>query len=201
MAAFKWTEKRRQAARMMGDGKTWREIQEAVGISEYGLASWNRRPEFRSYVEKIKAACLERAKDLAVAQVGRRIELQQDIVNRLVATMEERGATAPSDVPGAKTGLLARDFKQVGKDTIKEVWRVDRALLQELREYQELVARELQQRCKERIGGDSDASLEDAALRAAEASDDWKPDEAPPEAPAGTGEPGGVSGEGEEGSA
>jgi hypothetical protein len=197
---WKWTDRRRQAARMIGDGRTWREVCKEFSISEQTVAVWNRQPEFRKYVERIKAACLERAKDLAVAQVGRRIELQQDIVNRLVATMEERGAAAPSDVPGAKTGVLARDFKQVGAN-VKEVWRVDRALLQELREYQELVARELQQRCKERIGGDSDASLEDAALRAAEASDDWKPDEAPPEAPAGTGEPGGVSGEGEEGSA
>lgn len=55
------------------------------------------------------------------------------------------------NVPGGKTGLLAVDYKLLGSGptaTIKTIYKVDAALLYELRQHEELIAEELGQRVK-----------------------------------------------------
>jgi|GEM_PF-1697597 len=147
---FAWTRASEEAARLLAEGeRTFLEVAKAVGVHRNTLALWRQHPEFAGRVEGLVAECREQARWLAVGNVLRRVDrLNRDWI-RLQRVVDARAAD-PSmrDVPGGPTGLLVRETKGVGTGEhfrLVETYRVDAALLRELREIEAQAARELGQ--------------------------------------------------------
>ena len=90
-------------------------IAREVGVGRRTLERWKSRPDFAQHVAliRIETAAALKAKGIAIRE--NRIANHQDLHDRLVRIIEERGADpAYKDVPGWTTGLLVHDVKNVG---------------------------------------------------------------------------------------
>ena len=79
-----------------------------------------------------------------LAGCNARVQILQNRADLLRKIIAERAASAEfADAPGGTTGLLVKDYK--GKDSCTPVYRVDTALLAELRAIEKQAAQELGQ--------------------------------------------------------
>ena len=81
---------------------------------------------------------------LEISSRNARVQALQDRWDRLRRVITERAAAPEfADVPGGSTGLLCVTY--VGKDADRPVYRVDTAILAELRSHERQAAEELEQ--------------------------------------------------------
>ena len=142
---FTWTIAREKAAALLADGElTDREIAAQVGVDRPTLWRWRQHPDFAGRVrETVEKAGEEMARH-AIARKVRRMRAYDERWRELQRVIAERAA-APEmqSVPGGKTGLLTRTVKLIGSgENAREVaeYRVDTALLKELRELEQQAA-------------------------------------------------------------
>jgi hypothetical protein len=142
---FEWTAAKERAASMLADGEpTDAQIAGEIGVDAWTLWSWKRRPEFAARVRQIVEQAGEEMAHLAIAKKLGRMRAYDERWRELQRVIAERAA-APEmqSVPGGKTGLLTRTVKLIGSgENAREVaeYRVDTALLKELRELEQQAA-------------------------------------------------------------
>lgn len=119
------------------------DIAERVGVTIKTLNYWKSKPEFQRRVESHGDSLRMHNLDILIADKRQRlIRLNRDW-QKLQSVVESRAKAVVESgirVPGADTGLLI----QVGK-----VWKVDRELLDSVRELEEAAAVEMGHRAKE----------------------------------------------------
>jgi hypothetical protein len=144
------------------------EVARLAGVSRQAINEYRRRHLSKALgiAAKLQSIELEQPKDVT-AQLARTAEIAKDVAgalpilavrenrinamqdrhNRLNLVMEERAADMAT-VPGGKSGLLTRQYKQVGNgDTAKvvEEYKLDTGLLSGFLEHERAVAEELGQ--------------------------------------------------------
>jgi Terminase small subunit len=115
-----------------------------------------KHPKISERIQELKAIHGEMAKRAHVAQGIRnplaRVSALEDRWSRMLNVINERAADPEMQtVPGGKSGLLCMTYKQLGSGvhaTVVREFKVDTALLCELREHEQQAAEELGQRSK-----------------------------------------------------
>lgn len=140
--------KARAAVLVAEDDLTDEQIAEAVGITRRTLTNWKRQPEFAAevggHVGAIQAGMLR----LAIAKKYKRLKVLDDLHGKALAVVEERAERMDGEAPGAGTGLLTHQVKQIGAGRDAQVvdeYAVDVALIKEIRALEEQAAKELGQ--------------------------------------------------------
>lgn len=145
LLSWEWTKMREQAAMLLAEGdKTVGEIAKICGVSYSGIEKWMTMPEFKArvaqHVETYSASIMKRGIALKHQRVHA-LNFRHGLMNKVI---EERGKElAKSPVAGGGTGLLVRELKGIGKGKdfeIVEEYKVDTALLREMRETERQVA-------------------------------------------------------------
>lgn len=150
MAISRWREESETAAQLVAQDKfTNTEIAKQIGVTRQTLDNWKVKPEFQAMVAGYQDKFRKVVRSRGVAVVEKRVDLFNDLWNRLQAVIAER-AEAPvmQDAPGGKTGLLVHSLKGLGGgDSFQVVdeFTLDTGLLKELRELSKHVAQELGQ--------------------------------------------------------
>lgn len=150
MTAWSWTRQRERAAALAADDAlTDEQIAGRLSVSAATLARWKRAPEFACRVAQHVEAFRAAVTGQGVADKVKRIRALQLRWERLHQVIEERAQAAqPGDAPGAGTGLLVKQVRQLGHGAgsrLVEEWTVDAGLLRELREVEKQAAIELWQ--------------------------------------------------------
>ena len=145
---FEWDGVRDRAATDIAEG-TFRvsEIADRCGVAPATVNAWRKHPDFIARVDEIQAEMREAVKHLGIARVEVRVAAQNERWLAARQVIAER-AGAGYDAPGASTGLLAKDVKQIGggEDAqLVEIYAVDTGLLKEIRELEKHAAQELGQ--------------------------------------------------------
>jgi len=145
---FRWTGKREQAALLVAqDGKSDEQIATTLGITDRTLDRWKLAPEFRARVASLVADMREAVRQRGIAEKRNRLDLYEDIKDRLVQVVAERAADPTmADVPGGRTGMLVRGYKAIGSGEnaqVREEYAVDGVLARELRDYAKQAAIEV----------------------------------------------------------
>jgi hypothetical protein len=146
------------------------QVAEQAGVTRWTLWAWRQRPEFCRLVAERTEYHQTEVLSYGIAVRHVRIRTYNQIWDRLHRIIEERAASAPVDVPGARTGLLTRRLRSIGEGAraqLVEDWQFDAAVLRELRALGELAAKELGQ-WGERSEGDVPREVEASALTTAE---------------------------------
>ena len=164
-----------RAARLAFEGRlTEAAIAREVGIGLRTYARWKALPEFRAIIEQHRAAARQVEIQHTIADRQKRVGLLERRRRMLQEGFEriirERGGEM-AGVPGGASGLLARQFKQIGsgKDVEKvEEYKIDPGILaisQELRELERQAAIELGQWQADQSGeGEDGFTLTDIAV-------------------------------------
>jgi hypothetical protein len=147
---WEWTEQREKAAFLTSGGRlTQSELASECDVHVETIKKWGRSPEFQRRVdEHLEAVRLAILKTGIGNPVNRARRLTRDWL-KAQKVIEARELSANSSVPGDDTGLLCSSDKVIGQgENAREVteYRVDVALLKELREMEEAAAREFGQR-------------------------------------------------------
>lgn len=145
---FGWTKPREEAAILLAENNLSDEaIAQRAGVTRRTLANWKLHPEFSArvgdHVGQIQVGMLR----LAIAKKHKRLETLDAMHDKLLRVIDERAAEQ-LNAPGADTGLVVRQIKQVGagRDAqIVEEFAVDTGTLRELRALEEQAAKELGQ--------------------------------------------------------
>lgn len=150
MDAFIWTGQSEDAAQLLADGRlTQQEIAGRIGVDRKTLWNWRQHPEFAARVEEHLAAFRDEVRRRGLAMRERRVGALNDRWNRMQRVLEARADDKElQEVPGGTTGLVVKDVKGVGKGEnfqLIDIYRVDTALLKELREHEKQAAQELGQ--------------------------------------------------------
>jgi hypothetical protein len=144
------------------------EVARIAGVSRQAVNEYRRRhlSKALNIAQKLQAAELHRPQDVT-AQLARTAQITKDVAgvlpilavrenrinamqerhDRMRMVMEER-AVDMATVPGGKSGLLTRQYKQVGSGEtarVVEEYKLDTGLLGEFREHERAVAEELGQ--------------------------------------------------------
>lgn len=163
MADQALTTRQEKAALELALGRrTDKEIAALLGISEDTLHRWGRRSEFADRVEDLRAAFARAVEGQGIADRRARVQKLQDMLDRMERIVAGRADDMPL-VPGGSSGLLVRQFKQVGKDSYREEYPFDAALVREMRAVLQQAAQELGQ-WTERRQVDLKVSELDAAI-------------------------------------
>jgi hypothetical protein len=129
------------------DELTNEQIAERVGVARYSLDRWKLAPEFRSRVASLVADMREAVRQRGIADKRNRLDLYEDIKDRLRQVVAERAADPTmADVPGGRTGMLVRGYKSIGSGESAqrvEEYTVDGVLAKELRDYAKQAAIEV----------------------------------------------------------
>ena len=147
-AVYKCSPKTRAAILVAEDVLTDEQISAELGITRRTLANWKKRKDFAAdvggHVGAIQAGMLR----LTIAKKHKRLKTLDDLHTKALAVIEARAAAMAGAAPGADTGLLTHQYKQVGTGrgsaTVSE-YTVDVALMREIRSLQEQAAKELGQ--------------------------------------------------------
>jgi hypothetical protein len=148
MAQF-WNRKRERAALQVAeDALTDAAIAEQAGVSKQTLENWKLRPDFRARVQEHVAAFAEAVRAEGIANHKNRVAALNDRWRKMQTVIDARAEAHDGQAPGAGTGLLVRQEKQIGagERAVHVVeWRVDDGLLSELRQHEKQAAQELGQ--------------------------------------------------------
>lgn len=158
------SQKKLQAALLLAQGRlTIDHIAEQVGKSPRTIDEWKQLPEMRREIHRHHEAWAQELKEFGIGDQRRRLRDLQDLYDRLWVVIGRRAQSkAMRRAAGGDTGLVCREvkkFEQVaeqvpGKDGKPETvlknkavvkFRVDTALIDELREIQKQAAIELGQ--------------------------------------------------------
>jgi hypothetical protein len=144
---FVWTIAREKAAALLADGEVSdREVAREVGVDVVTLWRWRQHADFAARVREIVGRAGEELSRYAVGRKLRRMRAYDERWRALQRVIAERAADpAVQAVPGGRTGLLVRTVKVIGSgESAREVeeYRVDTALLKELRELEKQAATE-----------------------------------------------------------
>lgn len=121
-----------------------REIAAQAGITEEGLRKWKKRPAFAERVGELRAAFSRAVVGKGIADRAARVQKLQDLLDRMDLIVAGRAADL-GDAPGGGSGLLVRQYKQVGKDDYREEYPFDAGLVREMRATMQQAAQELGQ--------------------------------------------------------
>lgn len=150
MTVFEWSRGRLEAAQLIAYGELSQdEIAARLQITRRTLYEWRQEPDFAARVDEVVGEIKAVLNHLAISHVERRIDrLNRDWL-KLQAVINARAASPEMvGVPGGDTGLLVRTVKGVGSGDnfcLVYLYRVDVALLHELRELEKQAAQELGQ--------------------------------------------------------
>jgi hypothetical protein len=144
---FEWTVTRERAAASLADGElTDQEVADEIGVNRWTVWSWRRHPDFAARVRAITERAAEELERHAIARKARRMRAYDRRWRALQEIIAERAADpAMQSVPGGRTGLLVRTVRVVGSgDAARQVeeYRLDAAILKELRELERQAAEE-----------------------------------------------------------
>lgn len=153
--AFKWTEPKRLAVRLLAeDEKTDEQIAAVCGVSRPGLAKWKNDPEFSAALNAAVEAYAHRILSRGIARRERRMAILDDLATRHLKLIEERAAEGVDHygkpVAGGSTGLIVRQgtptkagvMYEYANDvgTTKELRETLKQAAQEAGEWEERVA-------------------------------------------------------------
>lgn len=135
---FEITAKHLKAARLFADGLSQAEVAEKLGLKLGLVRSWFDKPAFKTEIDGFVEADREAIRKEGIANKQNRIEEYDRRWREMKALMKARAeweVLRDENVPGRETGLLCRDFKG-----IMPVYKVDAALLREMRELEKQAA-------------------------------------------------------------
>lgn len=123
------------------------EIANQAGVSRRTLTTWKQHPEFAAvvgdHIGQLQAAMLKRG----IAKKRKRIATLDDLHQSLLQVIAERSGQYPG-IPGSETGLIVKQYKQIGagRDAqVIEEYAVDTATIREIRALEQQAAQELGQ--------------------------------------------------------
>lgn len=149
--AFRWNEKKLQAAKLVAENNLSRErIAEEVGCGFSTLVKWKMDPDFKAKVAEYEAEIEAEMMRLPIAKRHVRVNRLNDLARRLQVVIDDRESAyaEDEDIIGGRSGAVVKQIKSVGygKDSrIVEEYAVDTALIRELRAIDEQAAKELGQ--------------------------------------------------------
>jgi hypothetical protein len=120
------------------------EIARQAGVTDRQLLRWKRQPLFAARVDELRAAFARAVEGRGIADRQARVQELQGLFDRMKQVVEGRAEDMP-DVPGGPSGLLVRQYKQVGRDDFREEYPFDAALAREIRATLQQAAQELGQ--------------------------------------------------------
>lgn len=133
------TAKHLEAARLFADGLSQAEVALRMGEKLPTVRRWYDRPVFKQEIENFVETARAAIRAQGIAAKQNRIDEYDRRWLEMKALMKARAEwDVLSDVPGGGTGLLCRDFKGV-----MPVYKVDAALLREMRELEKQAAIEV----------------------------------------------------------
>jgi hypothetical protein len=125
-----------EAARLFADGLSRREVAARLGIKDSTAKEWYEQPLFKAEIEAFIEADRAAIRNKGIAEKQNRMEAYNQRWQAMKALMQARAEwDALEGVPGGNTGLICRDFKG-----IQPVYKVDAALLREMRELEKQAA-------------------------------------------------------------
>lgn len=141
------TKKRLLAAQLVAeDILTDEQIAAKIGIGRTTLHRWKLDEKFKARVKKIGDEFAERASKNGLARKEVRVSELIDLYLKAKQIIDERGESSEmKDIPGGTTGLIVKNYKQIGKDA-KELFEVDTGLMKQMAALQDQIAIELGQR-------------------------------------------------------
>jgi len=120
------------------------QIARQVGITDRQLLRWKRLPLFAARVQELRAAFARAVEGRGIADRQARVQELQGLLDGMKAIVAGRASDMPM-VPGGESGLLVRQYKQVGKDDFREEYPFDAGLVREIRATLQQAAQELGQ--------------------------------------------------------
>ncbi len=138
-------QRKEEAAQLIAEGRLeYGEIAEKIGVDVRTLLNWRKGTKFSERVEEISSEIADRMLRLAIARKEYRVAALNRHQTKLETLIEKRSQDM-ADVPGGgETGLLVRQYKVSGENTVVE-YAFDAALSRELRAVKEQAAKELGQ--------------------------------------------------------
>lgn len=150
MAAFRWTKRREEAAKLVAEDElTNEQIAECLGVTRQCLDKWKRHPDFQGRVAQLLAEIRAAILAEGIADRVKRVRAQNDRWDRMRRVIDERAEDPQfQDVAGGRTGLIVHNVKGVGKGEdfrLIDLYEVDTGLLAEMRATEKQAAQELGQ--------------------------------------------------------
>ena len=145
------TKQQLQAAQYVAeDSLKDEQIAEKLNIGRTTLHRWKLLPEFESRVQHIRDVYADRALNHGLAKKEKRLADLDEVYGKIQTVIAER-ANSPdlANIPGGKTGIVAKTLKGIGKGEdyqVVEVYEVDTPLIKEIRAIHQQYAEELGQR-------------------------------------------------------
>lgn len=134
-----------RAAILIAEGRyEYAEIAHKVGISVRALYKWRCDKKFADRVDQLCAEFSARFKRLAIARREMRISVLNQQHTKLLELQDERSKEMDGSIAGGSTGLLVRQYKVSGENTVTE-YAFDAAVVREIRALEEQAAKELGQ--------------------------------------------------------
>jgi hypothetical protein len=139
------TQRMERAALLVAeDQQTNEAIAAAVGVKRQTVDWWKRKPAFTARVDALRQQFREAVAREGIAHQQNRIKALNERWRLMQQVIAARAADATMTGAGHETGLLVRTYKP-GKYRVVEEYRVDAALLAELRAHEKQAAEELGQ--------------------------------------------------------
>jgi transposase-like protein len=150
MAVFKWTREKNEAARLYAERElSTYKIADKLGIDQSTLHRWKQHPEFMQRIGEIQAEIAAEVRRHGIAVLENRVKAAQERWLLMQQVIAERAESEQMrGVPGGQTGLLVHTVKGVGRGEdfqLVDLYEVDTALLNELRQHEKQAAQELGQ--------------------------------------------------------
>jgi len=149
MQTFQWTRPRKKAAVLLAEGKrTETAICATIGIHITTLCRWKQHPDFQAEIKANLAAFREAELGRGIADRAKRIELYNNLTDKLLQVIEERAERMGDKEAGTSTGLVVRTVRVSGSgsNAIEIIeYSVDNATIKELRALAEQAAKDLGQ--------------------------------------------------------
>ena len=153
---FRWNGKTEEAAQLVSDGNlTYSEIAERLEVGRTTIYRWMNHPGFAARIEELNEQFRKSTAHLAIARKEKRINAANRRWLAMQKVIDQRSEAANmQDVPGGSTGLIVHNVKGVGKGEdfqLVDLYEVDTALLNEMRQTEKQAAQELGQWTEQQI--------------------------------------------------
>lgn len=171
---FRWTEKAHRAAVLVAEDELSDvEIADVIGIGRTTLHRWKQHPDFRAQVAHRAEDIARSMLRLTIAKKHKRVKVLDDLHRKLLTVIDERAESYADEArdesaeavarramrslfgggdedtpPGAGTGLILKQYKQIGAGRNAQLiteYAVDTRTIGEIRSLHEQAAKELGQ--------------------------------------------------------
>ena len=154
--AYPLTHDAAQVVAILATGESHADVARLYGTTPSAVTQFAQKNA--PAITAIKGEIERRVQDYHIAQQVNRIAALNDRWQRGQRVIEERAVEMDGEVAGGGTGLLVRQYKQIGSgkdaETVME-YKVDGGLMAELRAIERAAAEELDQLPKGDKGGDT----------------------------------------------